>query len=241
MRYDPSDPMTTDEVYPNSPLQEVVLEVRFPGEPAIETHRDEFFEIVREEFPDVLLPFVQPGQAVALQPYHFRSSDESRSLITALNRFAYVTRRYPGWESYRNEALKWLTKFGEQFRLTRLTRTGLRYINKIPFAPGPMVPIHRFLNLGLSLGREVKQLRDASLYLVIPSGEIGSLSVRIGSDQGDPSRGIMFLDFDFAHEGALKFSDAEALFETSHTETKRFFEELITSEYRAYLEGKEIE
>ncbi|MCK5244887.1 MAG: TIGR04255 family protein, partial [Desulfobacterales bacterium] len=44
------------EVYPNSPLVEVVCEVRFPGELAIECRRDEFYEKIRDRYPTILFP-----------------------------------------------------------------------------------------------------------------------------------------------------------------------------------------
>ncbi len=43
------------EIYPNSPLVEVVFEVRFPGEPGVECNRDIFYEKIRGDFSNVLV------------------------------------------------------------------------------------------------------------------------------------------------------------------------------------------
>jgi hypothetical protein len=77
--------VSADEIYPNAPLQGVVFEIRFPGEPAIECHRDQFFQMVRQEFPQVLVPKLREGDAAALTPYHFVSEDNSRALLTAVD------------------------------------------------------------------------------------------------------------------------------------------------------------
>ncbi|GAG28299.1 unnamed protein product, partial [marine sediment metagenome] len=78
-------------LYPNSPLAEVVFEIRFPGEPAVECRRDDFFALVRQDFPKVWVPNIEAGQAVALQSYHFKSEDDKETLMVAINRFAYAT------------------------------------------------------------------------------------------------------------------------------------------------------
>jgi len=44
------------EIYPNSPLIEVIFEIKFPGEPVVECRRDIFYELVREDYPKVLVP-----------------------------------------------------------------------------------------------------------------------------------------------------------------------------------------
>jgi hypothetical protein len=74
--------------YPNSPLEAVVFEIRFPGEPAIECHRDQFFTDARDEFPRVFVPTLKAGKAAALSPYRFQREDESSSLLTAMSLFA---------------------------------------------------------------------------------------------------------------------------------------------------------
>ncbi len=66
----------SSEVYPHAPLIEAVFEIRFPGEPAVECQRDEFFEMVRDQFPRVHVPKVTSGQWPSLLPYHFRTDDE---------------------------------------------------------------------------------------------------------------------------------------------------------------------
>lgn len=230
--------MVSDEVYPNSPLRGVVFEIRFPGEPAIECHRDLFFDAVREHFPQVLVPKLREGEAAALTPYHFQSADNSAALLTAMNLFAYRTNTYPGFAGFRAETLRWLKAFTGVFPIDKLNRTGLRYTNVIPFPPGQGFPIEHYLKLQLHLGGEqVTRFDQFFLTSRILVGE-GSLTMQVGhADEGGDA---IVLDFDFAKEGELRIADIEEYLEQSHQETKKLFEGLLTDEYRSYMRGEEL-
>lgn len=226
--------------YPNSPLEGVVFEIRFPGEPAVECHRDEFFAMARAEFPTVLVPKLQPGEAVALSPYRFQRADSSASLMTALNLFAYQTSRYPGFPKFKNDALQWVKVFGKRFEISRLTRTGLRYTNIIPYAPGEAFPVADFFDISVKLGVvESTSFSRFQLSAVIPSTS-GQLTVQIQEMEGvNGIESAIFLDFDFAMSGTeLHIDRVEDYLEDSHTETKRLFEGLLTSRYRSFLRGE---
>lgn len=229
--------------YPNSPLAGVVFEIRFPGEPAIECHRDEFFAMARTEFPTVLVPKLQPGEAVALSPYRFQRTDNSASLMTALNLFAYQTSQYPGFPSFKHDALRWVTVFGKHFEIGRLSRTGLRYTNIIPYAPDEVFPVADFLDISVKLGAvESRNFSRFQLSAVIPTAS-GQLTVQIQEMESvDGIGSAIFLDFDFAMSGGeLHIDRVEEYLEASHTETKRLFEGLLTSRYRSFLRGEGLE
>jgi uncharacterized protein (TIGR04255 family) len=230
--------MITDELYPNSPLREVVFEIRFPGEPAIECHRDQLFDRVRGEFPNVLVPKLQPGQAVALVPYHFQSEDGLRSFMTALNLCAYRTSAYVGFSAFKGEVLKWMGLFRELFPIDRMNRTGLRYINAIPYGL-TKVPLKRLFRFGLQLGDVVPEEFSRFLLITEIPGRVGSITLQMGvaEEQGED---VLVLDFDFETTGELHFSDLEQYLEVSHAETKRLFEGLLTDEYRTYLRGETL-
>jgi uncharacterized protein (TIGR04255 family) len=228
-----------DEVYPNSPLQSVVFEIRFPGEPAVEAHRDAFFEKVRSDFPQVFVPRLTQGEAVALAPYHFVSLDNQRSLLTALNSFAFRTGDYRGFRYFRDEVLKYVRLFAETYTLSRITRTGLRYINLIPFAPGGGVPVTEFFRLSLSFGdTAVRTFGKFYLVTEFPSAS-GSLTIQLGTAEAEPKRNALILDFDFAKIGDdLTIDGIDRYLEESHAETKKLFESLLTDQYRSYLRGE---
>lgn len=231
-----------DPEYPNSPLSGTVFEIRFPGEPAIECHRDLFFEKARGEFPRVLVPKLQPGAAAALSPYHFQREDESASLLTALNLFAFHTQAYPGFAHFRHEVLRWVGIFADEFRINRLTRTGLRYTNIIPYAPEELFPVGNFLDVEIRLGViKSSSFGRFSLSAVVPTASGGSLTVQINEVQNESQQSAIFLDFDYSMAGDLHISNVGKYLDDSHAETKRLFEGLLTKQYKAFLKGEGLE
>lgn len=235
--------MSNSAVYPNAPLIEAVFEIRFPGEPAVECRRDELFEIVRNEFPRILVPKVAPDQFIALQPYHFQSADEKRSLLTALNRFAYSTKAYFGFTSFSAEALKYMRVFCERFRIGKLNRTGLRYVNIIPYArESGRVPLARYFRLKVDLpGVKGATTSNVSLGYVVPT-EQGSLTLRLEcATSEDRTQEVFVLDFDYAKEDDLNSDRIEEYLEESHSYTKQLFEAIVSDEYRRVMEGEVIE
>ena len=229
----------SDSPYPNAPVREVVFEIRFPGEPAVECRRDRLFERVRDEFPDVFVPAQtrpEVGHA-ALLPYKFAASDGSRSLLCALNLFAYSSTRYPGFTPFRDEALRWLREFQTDVPLRRLIRTGLRYVNMIPLMPDS--PLHELLAIQLSLGSySPEALRNVSLSLEIPRSG-GTLNMRLGP-AATTDGPLLILDFDYVKTADLEFDHLADYLQESHDETKALFESLVTERYRAYLQGEVI-
>jgi uncharacterized protein (TIGR04255 family) len=230
------------EIYPNSPLVEVVFEIRFPGEPAVECRRDEFYAAVREEYPEVFVPEIQVAGAPALQPYRFGKLDRSAGIMLAIDKFAYYTRKYPGYKEFEREFLTVLSKFHELFRLEKLKRTGWRYINIIPFTrEGGNIPLKRFLNFGLHLPQGISEQYENLSITSISKIDNCSVTTKLESIiSSDRSREALLLDFDCAKSKGLLFSKTETYIEESHKVARKLFESLITDSYREYLRGEEI-
>lgn len=107
-------------IYPNSPLVEAVFEIRFPGEPSIECLRHEFFELIRSEYTKVFVPKIESGQAPALELYHFKRADDLATVMTAINQFAFSTKKYEGFNLFKEEALRLIALFAQKFKIGKL-------------------------------------------------------------------------------------------------------------------------
>lgn len=234
--------MDTNTIYPNAPLVEAVFEIRFPGEPAIECHRDEFFELIRSEYGTVFVPKIKSGQAPALELYHFKSEDGMKSVMTSINRFAFSTKKYEGFARFKAEALKLIRLFSQKFKIEKLHRTGLRYMNVVPFIrEKDSVPLFNYLKVLVKLPPafpgEFKYLDLA--FVSQTTG--GSITTRIEPLLAkDETSEAILLDFDFAKEKDLHIRDIEKYIDESHRHTKEMFEQLITDSYRKYLKGETI-
>ncbi|MBI5366501.1 MAG: TIGR04255 family protein [Planctomycetes bacterium] len=230
-------PKPVPAVYPNAPLSETTSELHFPGEPAIECHRDEIYAAVRRELPEVHVPTSLPQQAPALQHYKFTNAEGTRYISIAINSLAYTTKRYPGFAGFKEEALACLTGIGKRFQLDGLTRVGLRYINIIPFARRDhTVPLSDFLKVRVELpGEDAAPPAEIAIALAKPCGD-GTLTTRLESlRSSDKAREAILLDFDFAlasEKSPLKFAKIADYLDAGHAYTKAHFESLITERYR---------
>lgn len=234
----PSENQT--EVYPRAPLIEAVFEARFPGEPKIECQRDQFFDAIRTEYPHVFVPSLHLGSFPALSPYHFRRSDGSAEVLVALNRFAFVSRKYVGYADFRTSSLDLFRKFQALFKIGPVNRTGFRFVNVIPFTrEAGLIPIERFLNLSLQLppGLESKPVNISLVFTTELDG--GQLTTKLEAVQDETkTQEALVLDFDYAKVQDLTFDKVSEYLDESHAETKRFFESLITPGFREWMRGE---
>ena len=230
-----------DKRHPNSPLQEVVFEIRFPGETAVECRRHEFQQVVRDTYPVLRVPDAAEGVPPALQLYRFEKEDGSAGLMVALNSFAYFCRRYPGFDAFEPECLKSVEVFASLFSLDRLTRIGLRHINIIPFARNDgLLPVEDFFVLGDYFSKSLGGFERFSLAFVLPAGT-GKITTKIESlIHTDETQEAFVLDFDYAQEGRFRLSDIKAHLSTAHTESAALFHKLVTITYRDYIKGTEV-
>lgn len=228
--------------YQNSPLVEVVFEIRFPGEPAVECHRDEYFALIRKEFPKVWVPNAEPGKPISTQPYHFKTEAGVETVMVAINRFAYTTKRYEGFEAFRPRAIDLAQRFCRHYGISILTRTGLRYINVIPFLrEGPVLPWKRYFTVELTLpATSADDFQNVALVYESRC-ETGAITTRIASAKTeDESRDVFVLDFDFAKTAALSAGKLATYIDESHDHTKRVFEGIVAESYKAVMRGEVI-
>ena len=230
-------------LYPNAPLAEVVYEIRFPAEPAVECRRHEFYEKVRREFPEVRLPKAEPGKPAAVHPYAFRSEDENETLMLAIDRFAYSTRSYEGFGRFCPRALKLSRQFCLHFKIRNVRRTGLRYVNLIRFArEDGVIPWRRYFTIEVTLPTVSP---DDFLNVEFASESrcgAGSITTRIACAKSeDQVQELFLLDFDYARVGALKSSRLRAYLIESHDHTKQVFEGILAEDYKAVMRGEVLE
>jgi len=111
------------------PLREASIEVRFPGDARIDSFRGVFQQRVRHRFPHLLVPLVKPDEPAALRPYRFESSSQTSSVSLGLSSFGLSMQDYPGWSSFRQQALELWGLVADTIEPARITRLGARYVN----------------------------------------------------------------------------------------------------------------
>lgn len=117
--------------YPNQQLHAVSLETYFHGELAALGALGRIQRLVRDDLPNLFVPNAQDGEPLALKPYQLRSVDQKKSLALAVNQATYISYDYPGYSSFREEALSRLEPALKEFGVSGLNRVVYRYENEI--------------------------------------------------------------------------------------------------------------
>ncbi|MFH1230854.1 MAG: TIGR04255 family protein [Planctomycetota bacterium] len=234
--------MPKDEVYKNSPLAETVFEIRFPGEPVIECRRDKFYERIRDTYPNVFVPNAVEGKAMALEPYGFETKDGSCGIRLAINKIAFYCKKYEGFDAFKKESLRIFSLFEDVFKIKTISRTGLRYINFIPYTKeNDLIPLKNYLTVELLLPKSLpSDFKNLGIIFTSKMGE-GIITTRIEPERSaDMLQEVIILDFDYARTGDLEFSQISKYLDDSHKHTKIMFESLIADGYRKFMQGETI-
>ncbi|MBE3093189.1 MAG: TIGR04255 family protein [Actinobacteria bacterium] len=230
------------EIYENAPLAETVFEIRFPGEPVVECGRDKFYEQIRDAYSKVLVPRSVEGKAMAFEPYKFEREDGTYGAMLSINKFAIYCKKYEGFDLFKKETMRMVDIFRKLYKVKKLTRTGLRYINIIPFTrEGEIIPLQNYLNIKVGLPESIST-DFANLNLIFVSKtDGGSITTRIEpAISQDRSHEVIILDFDYAKEKDLSFDSISQYLNESHQHAKYLFEKLITDGYKKVMKGEVV-
>ena len=238
-------PYSDDERYPRQPLTDVACEVRFKGDMAIECKRHLFWDEIREEYSDILVPFAKEGQAFALQHYKFRNVEKGRTVSVALNSLGYSESNYSGHKSFIAEFSRLAGLFAKTYpKIEHITRIGWRYINAMPFSrEGGLVPISRFVKLDITFPGRIFQstsVIDLNWQGRCLDGDV-TIKFAAASAKATAAQEALILDIDFGQtrEG-MSWADVPNIVEDARTKCRGIFEGLITDDYRKFLRGESL-
>jgi uncharacterized protein (TIGR04255 family) len=238
------------ERFPQNPLQQVALEIRFPPDLTIlSSVLPPFQKRIRHRYPQytseqvITLPAGTTSSVAA-----FRSADGERQLKLSEQHLAIIFSRYTSFENFQLEALDIIGILDELAELSTLQRVGMRYINNIevretdenvadlvrPFIDTSRLPpgdVQQFIStVSLSRGGYGINLTTAQLP---PSG----LAQR-PHGAGQP-RAIYVLDIDVFTEQPKAVGDLVELLPTFRRESKTIFLTHVTEAYKRRMRGVE--
>lgn len=237
-----------DDRYPYSPLTEVVCELRFPGEIAVESARELFWDQIRDTYPAVKVPRAQAGIAPATQHYRYCAEDGSRCVAVALNSLAMSVTQYTTHKPMLEEFERLHGLFSKCYpKLRRMNRVGWRYVNYITFVRDAQgnAPVSEFFSTDLcttsSLGTAA--VRNLNVKVEVPTTEgLAIVMLSTVHDAKDATREAFSLDLDFAIETKdMDFSEGPTKLAIARKANRRVFEKMICERYRTYLRGETIE
>ncbi|HEY2809662.1 MAG TPA: TIGR04255 family protein [Steroidobacteraceae bacterium] len=232
-----------DEKYPNQPLTDVACEVRFKGEMQVESQRHLFWDEIRTQYPGILVPHMQEGQAAALQHYKFRNPDSGRTVLVALNSLVLSEPKYSGHKEFIGEFSRLVQIFQKTYpKLGNIKRIGWRYVNVMPFSrEDGLVPLGRILRLEISFPGKIFDKTTALELNWRGECHGGEVILRVAViNQKETSGEALLLDIDFGKLDPGPWSDVRAVVENGRKVCRGIFEDLITEDYRSYLRGEKI-
>ena len=250
--------------YRNSPLQEVICQLRFPTILRI-GHEDpvEFQELVRDVFPQYLKRQERPQPKLVNGPqphveqqppvinHCFISEDNRWKLNLTENFIALSTLHYPGWEEFARRLDRPLAEFIRSYHPAYFQRVGLRYVNFIfrerldledvpwgeliaPAYAGALAEADVDEEKVLRCGTDLTVKLDSSCQAKIHAGPG---SVRSNGPEGPgEARSAFIFDMDLSMSGNVACTLAAPALETLHGHSTPLFEGAVTDRLREAMD-----
>ncbi len=226
--------------YKKPPVKEAIFEIRFPAELSIECRKDEYYEKIRKELPQIFVPAIDSPEPYPLKNYKFQSPDNSKMVMFSINRFSYHDNKYSNFDNFRKETEKYVIMFCDLYKISQLKRTGLRYINHIPITQEKgTISIKKYLKFEYNLPKSIPTDFELFQTLLLTKLNDGKLRILIQTVQTKENQEIILLDFDFFFEGKFFVTNLGEYLEKSHKHTKKVFEDLISDEYKKFIIQRE--
>lgn len=239
---------------PNSPLAEVVCEIRFHGELSHLAGWGFVQKELRHEYPKLLVPALNgnSGNPPWMQPLKLASDDERNSVLLSINSLSLSTKEYSSYERFHDQFVSLFRLFEKHCPIGTITRIAMRYTNRLPPVFGDMIDnsisrLHPCLKLmvqgidgqkGLMQPQFVAELlKDGVNYrlaLISPQQAINMTSLRA---QGPALLGV-HLDLSGYIDGHVESSQIADPINRIHAIIEDGFLSIITDEYHQYLKGE---
>jgi len=222
--------------YPNQQLRSVSVETFFRGRLDAPARMGDVQRAFEARLPNLFVPNVQLGEALALRPYQLRDkSPETRSLARSFNQGSYVAFDYPGYEAFSGEAVEVLARALELLGVDDLTRVVYVYDNAIdlPVGEGGRLPLHLLLNLDFPdwLGQDdFAQLNLEWRRLWEPGFVMGKMF----QEEHDGGLTLRMLLRAVAEPGGDAKKLAEQV-QATHARAFALFDSMITDRFKAFL------
>lgn len=232
-------------LYPNQPLTSVAIEVRFRGDLGVEKNRAIIQKRIRDDYPNLYVPNIDPKVAPATQPYRFEDESNKKGIQFSICNFGIYSRDYPGHKEFISELIRVLSIFGKDLDPLSVTRVGWRYINEMAFTrENNVIPVQRYLSRKGPMGFAVSKDTLALSHKVLLEEKNARLNIRLDSKDHTEQMGHEALLFDidvfreFSPGMEMDHNKLVWHIQRLHGSAYRFFDASISATYRSYLKGE---
>lgn len=214
----------------NSPITEVVAQVRFP--PLLSVLKEppaDFQELIRQRFPQLTRENTaqvainnddQPSLTFQPPVYRFSSVEAESQAVLSTDFFAVSSKRYTGWRRYLDDLTYVFDAVSHIYKPSYMSRVGLRYINHLtPENTGVHERSALFQlvrpELTATLHGPFWENADEMISVVSFADGEARLNLRYGYSTTDTFPTFL-LDFDYFEEGTIPLDDVLPRLERYH-------------------------
>jgi uncharacterized protein (TIGR04255 family) len=127
--------MISKTTFANPPAVEVKAAVQFANNLRVADGRAAFHELIKKEFPIVVMPDQKPLQ-FDFGDYTLYTENQVYRLEISMNYFRLVATKYAGFQDFRQMYLAALSIFARHYRLPTFNSLAFIYSNKVSIPPG---------------------------------------------------------------------------------------------------------
>jgi len=248
-------PKRKDVKLSNSPLIEVIAQIRFPTILKIaEKQPSDFQEAVRARFPEfeieqgirigIDIQDQKPPVAQAKpRSYKFISMDSQNLITLAIDFVALTTKNYEHWRSFNKDLQLAYKAIQDIYKPSYASRIGLRYINELTLGGMNLETMEEMCNI---LRPELtSSLRSEGWSN--PEEMINRLSLKDGGDKFTITTGYkqdaqtFLLDFDMYSEGKTHFKGIIKTYQRYHDKIYDAFRWCIMDENLSVFNPQKLE
>lgn len=225
------------EIFSKSPLKEVIFEVRFATNMSAACRRDLFYDEIKKDYPNVILPQLSFEQHPFAQPSQYVSTDTHKKITCSADVISFSTTKYTNFGSFKEECLKLLKLFFSKYAsIDKIKRIGFRYVNRI----GINNPddIQKFLTYTYSLPKLLQSYKleffQKSFFLELAKNTCG-IRININLIKDNAGKDFLVLDFDLISLKDIFPNEIEKYIEDYHDKIEGVFLSLITEDFKGTI------
>lgn len=232
------------EHLPNAPLIEAIMEIRFPAEPAVFSRMDEYYDQIRNDYPQVFVPNPNPTVAQALLPWQFKNPSAQRFVSVSINSFSFHVLDYKDYKDFRMSALPLADAFCQLYRIRELIRVGTRYVNCIIVlrAEDGTIPVREFLNFGFDLPKIVpkNELEDIHVQFASRMGNGRLLTIIHHERESEDQPERLVFDLDFSLDKEVHADSLGEHMNAAHAHIEDVFRGFVSNSYMRFMKGETL-
>jgi uncharacterized protein (TIGR04255 family) len=230
---------TEDVIFKHAPASEVQLGVNFPNNLDVADERSRFHNLVRAEFPTVIMP-EQNKMTYDFADYSLYTEDMAARLEIGMSYFRAASTRYPGFAKFRALFLNALGIFSKCYKLSAFTALAMTYRNTLPLEAH-----HKYedcFTLDVRLPDELHSELFTGKGLLVFQKPEGFVTIEFDPQVGDSRIKAYAMNLIFTTQPGTPISpDENSLAERvdiAHAHLERFFFGVLTKQYLDYLKSK---